>query len=693
MDSLNKAFNDMSMQSPSPAATSSGSNQKESKNDKELLPQGSSSRRSSSTSEAEKEILTVGRWQPPHNGHGLLIREVISKSKKNPKSIGLIYIPPNNVEIIGTTNNSARDGKTPKFIEKMTAQAQKYRPDFVSNPKKAIDDETNLELKSNPLPSIKRWYYLNLMHGDEMMVRSSPRLRAFSKFLVGEAVDKGACSQYLCGGLLTNKLKWVKGDRDHLIMMTASKRCVIVRRAKVLQEKYPSFMARTETVRNTRGKTSNLPSFKCIEYLKSRGTNDIEILVGSDRVEIFTKHNPSFAQKMGSKCTVTQSGDSRGRRGDDSCRTEKEPVAITFTPNKKERGEGEEYEELSDVEYEELAGVIDTCSTSNNSCSTLVDGQFSGTRIRDCARNGTDLDYFVKGVKVPNSAMTNLDCYSLFYDLRDAMGLKEIDINTYNSGISHPYKVTQKELLDNSYFKDLDKPIETIKQELLLDKREGLKLTYSGRKRLINLEDIERKGTKLNPEDSRFLRDAQEYQRESKKNKGGRRGKTRKKKRKRVPIKYVPKRLTKKDKKKARNELKKSRKAYKKGKYYTRKKLKSFKSKKSSHIINAMKIYKVKSVSASAKKKKKSGCSVTGLKKLVSKGAGAYYSSGSRPNQTATSWGRARMASSITGGKASVVDYKILEKYCKRNSKALKLAKKAKKKHGYGTRKVKKVKL
>jgi hypothetical protein len=42
----------------------------------------------------------------------------------------------------------------------------------------------------------------------------------------------------------------------------------------------------------------------------------------------------------------------------------------------------------------------------------------------------------------------------------------------------------------------------------------------------------------------------------------------------RVPRKYIPKRLTKKDKKKQSRELKKSRKAYKKGKYYTRKKVK-----------------------------------------------------------------------------------------------------------------------
>jgi hypothetical protein len=49
----------------------------------------------------------------------------------------------------------------------------------------------------------------------------------------------------------------------------------------------------------------------------------------------------------------------------------------------------------------------------------------------------------------------------------------------------------------------------------------------------------------------------------------------------------------------------------------------------------------------------------------VKKGQAAYYSSGSRPNQTASSWGLARLASSITGKKASIVDYHILKKECK----------------------------
>ena len=162
---------------------------------------------------------------------------------------------------------------------------------------------------------------------------------------------------------------------------------------------------------------------------------------------------------------------------------------------------------------------------------------------------------------------------------------------------------------------------------------------------------------------------------------------------KRVPIKYLPKKLTKKDKRKYSRELKKSRKAYKQGKYITRKTVKSYKPKVSKHVLKARKIYNVDKIKANSELAKKTGCSVGALSKIVKKGQGAYYSSGSRPNQTGHSWGRARLASAITGGKAAAVDFKILESGCKPKSKALKLAKSARKKHGYGTRKVPKTKM
>ena len=142
------------------------------------------------------------------------------------------------------------------------------------------------------------------------------------------------------------------------------------------------------------------------------------------------------------------------------------------------------------------------------------------------------------------------------------------------------------------------------------------------------------------------------------------------------PKKYVPKYLTKKERKKQAKELEKSKKNYKKGKYYTRKKMSSYKHVKSPHIKKAIKLYKIKNMKLNKELAKKSGCSLNSLKRIYKKGQGAYYSSGSRPNQTADSWAYARVASSITGGKSSKVDYHILEEGCKKNSKALKLSKK-----------------
>lgn len=146
-----------------------------------------------------------------------------------------------------------------------------------------------------------------------------------------------------------------------------------------------------------------------------------------------------------------------------------------------------------------------------------------------------------------------------------------------------------------------------------------------------------------------------------------------------VPIRYVPKTLTKKDKNKQRRALIRSRKEYKKGNYVMRKSLKSFKSKPSPHIINARKLYGIDIVKPDKLLARRTKCNIKGLQKIFNKGQGAYYSSGSRPNQTPHSWAYARLASSISGGNASVVDYKILKEYCVPTSKALHLAKNASK--------------
>jgi len=159
------------------------------------------------------------------------------------------------------------------------------------------------------------------------------------------------------------------------------------------------------------------------------------------------------------------------------------------------------------------------------------------------------------------------------------------------------------------------------------------------------------------------------------------------------PIKYVPKNITKKDKQKQINMLIKSRKLYKKNKYYTRKKISSYNNKKSNHILNAYKIYNINNVKPSKELSLKTGCSISALKQIVKKGEGAFYSSGSRPNQTPQSWGLARLASAITSGKAAAVDYDIIKKGCNHKKKAFILASKSRKKYKYGQSKTKKVRI
>ena len=148
------------------------------------------------------------------------------------------------------------------------------------------------------------------------------------------------------------------------------------------------------------------------------------------------------------------------------------------------------------------------------------------------------------------------------------------------------------------------------------------------------------------------------------------------------PLRYLPRILTIKDKKRQTKQLQRSRKEYKQGIYKTRKTLKSFKSKPSKHIENAKRIYRVPHIGATPALAKATQCSTGALRKIIRKGEGAYYSSGSRPNQTSHSWGIARLASSLTAGKAAVIDYSILEKGCKPTSPALRRAKTAKRKYG-----------
>ena len=153
----------------------------------------------------------------------------------------------------------------------------------------------------------------------------------------------------------------------------------------------------------------------------------------------------------------------------------------------------------------------------------------------------------------------------------------------------------------------------------------------------------------------------------------------------RVPMRYVPRALSRKDRRKQIAMLKRSRRLYKRGKFYGRTtKLKSYPHVVSKHVVTAKRMYHMEKIVPTAALAKATGCSVGALQKIVKKGEGAFYSSGSRPNQTPHSWGYARLASAITGGKAAAVDYAILKNGCKPNSGALRRANASRKKYDNG---------
>ena len=119
-----------------------------------------------------------------------------------------------------------------------------------------------------------------------------------------------------------------------------------------------------------------------------------------------------------------------------------------------------------------------------------------------------------------------------------------------------------------------------------------------------------------------------------------------------VPKRYVPDTLSKEDRKKQVKSLIEGK---------DRPKLDSARGRRSSHVAAFEKKYGFKITS----KQVNNIISKEGQRQILAKGRAAYYTGGSRPNQTPSSWAYARLASVIMGGKARNVDRKIWEKYKK----------------------------
>lgn len=119
-----------------------------------------------------------------------------------------------------------------------------------------------------------------------------------------------------------------------------------------------------------------------------------------------------------------------------------------------------------------------------------------------------------------------------------------------------------------------------------------------------------------------------------------------------MPPQYVEN-LTKTQRAKQIALLAQSKKDYKKGKVEDRPTVSDAPTKRSKHVIRFEKRY---GFPITDKKRLKETFPDTDIDGILSKGAGAYGSSGSRPNVSIAQWSYARLASVLTAGKSLRID-------------------------------------
>ena len=310
--------------------------------------------------EKKPVVITIGRLQPPHKGHDVLIRDTVQLAR-DLGGDSFVWISPSRTD----GRADLDDGEVPERTE----------PD--------------------PLSISQRFYYLNKMYPRSVY----PEV----KFLYD--MDEGIrlkTQKELNAGRSTLEVP-TRGRRkkpDNWKKMTL---CQKYKYVSIMEEATPrwTMFNRAIQVRDRAARVPvggrRLPSAQCLNWLKSRGYTKVILLVGSDRVEAFKTYNQELGDKLFKKFKVSQSGYDRGGAG----RQELKP------PTMLERA-------LSDESIDDLSQMMSGLSISPAEQRERAE-EYSGTRTRNAAIEG-NIPAFVRAVKEGN--MTMLDCFCLCNDVR-----------------------------------------------------------------------------------------------------------------------------------------------------------------------------------------------------------------------------------------------------------------------------------
>ena len=305
--------------------------------------------------EKNTAVITIGRLQPPHKGHDVLIRDTVQLAR-DLGGDAFVWISPSRTD----GRADLEPGEVPERTE----------PD--------------------PLSISQRFYYLNKMYPRAVY----PRL----KFLYD--MDEGIrlkTQEELNASTSTLEVP-TRGRRkkpDNWKEMTL---CQKYKYVSIMEDVH--MFKRDIQVRDRSAGVSvgdrRLPSAQCLNWLKSRGFTKVILLVGSDRVEAFKRYNQELGDKLFKKFKVDQSGYDRGSAGRQELK-----------PHKLERA-------LSDESIDDLSEIMSGLSISPAEQKERAE-EYSGTRTRKAAIEG-NIPAFVKAVKEGN--MTMIDCFCLCNEVR-----------------------------------------------------------------------------------------------------------------------------------------------------------------------------------------------------------------------------------------------------------------------------------
>ena len=401
-----------------------------------------------------KAVVTIGRWEPPHQGHGILINSVIDMvlrdrdQGRNTK--GFVYISPRPDELVGTSKAYVNFMEARERKRRLLAQDTPTKVEDLSDEGKVrffknIYDKMGSIIQRNPLTQLQKWYYLSLMYPNLKDDRvKDDRGNQTVRFLMLQYPDRGPVITKLLDDMTKQSFDWKDGEYvrkfnpDKItiqdLMQTegriAIKKIMLQRKKENLKKNYRNWANNVVKIISKHRERS--PSVSCINYLRdSVKAKYVEIVVGSDRLEAFSNYNQTYLDTLPEGGTVSKAGEDRGAVGSGGT-----PIAIEFPIGDKG-----------------LRHAFESCTNTDRygiSKCGVRDGVFSGTILRECVKgarcngdvigpNDMPLDYFVRGVMFGD--MEPIDVYCLLNDIAIESGYLPIKVTKFNDLVSPQYQV------------------------------------------------------------------------------------------------------------------------------------------------------------------------------------------------------------------------------------------------------------